>query len=79
MNPNHSGFPAIEEKDFLSGNRVMAALEKVGTQSLRTELRRDTRRFFDEFVNCSLSTVASGSVIRQGMSCFCSATVVVGG
>ena len=27
--PNHSRFPAIDERDFLSGTRVMAALDKV--------------------------------------------------
>ena len=33
--PNHSRFPTIDEKDFLSGSRVMAALDKVGSQYLR--------------------------------------------
>ena len=73
--PNHSRFPAIDEKNFLSGTRVMAALDKIGSQYLWTEFGRDTRRFPEEFVNCILSTVASRSVIRQGMSCFCPAIV----
>ena len=76
--PNHSRFPATDEKDFLSGTRVMAALEKVGSQYLRTEFRRDARRFLGESVKCVLSTVASRSLIGQGMSCFCPA-IVVGG
>ena len=29
--PNHSRFPAIDEKDFLAGTRVMAALNKVAS------------------------------------------------
>ena len=75
---NHSWFPAIDGKDFLSGTRVMAALDEVGSQYLRTEFRRDARRFLEEFVNCLLSTVASISLIRQGIFCFCPA-IVVGG
>ena len=35
--PNHSRFPAIDEKNFLAGTRVMAA---VGSQYLQTEFRR---------------------------------------
>ena len=76
--PNLSRFPAIDEKDFLSDTRVMAALEKVGSQCLRTEFRRDARRFLEESVNCVLSTVASRSVVGQGLSCFCP-VIVVGG
>ena len=76
--PNNSQFLAVDEKDFLFGSRVMAALDKVGSQYLRTEIRRDARRFLEEFVICLLSTVASRSVIGQGMSCFCPA-IVVGG
>ena len=49
--PNHSRFPAIGEQDFLAGTRVMAALDKVGSQYLRTEFRRDARRFLENFVN----------------------------
>ena len=74
--PNHSRFPAIDEKDFLAGTHVMAALDKVGSQYLRTVFRRDARRFIEEFVNCVLSTVASRSIIGQGLSCFCPAFVV---
>ena len=54
----------------------MAALDKVGSQCLQTEFRRDARRFLEEFVNCVLAIVASRSVIGQGMSCFCPAIVV---
>ena len=76
--PNHSLFPAIYEKDLLSGARVIAVLEKVGSQFLRTEFRRDARGFQEESVNCILSTYPSRSVIGRGMSCFCPA-IVVGG
>ena len=76
--PNHSQFPATDEKDFISGFRVMAALDKIGSQFLRTEFRRDARCFLEEFVKCILSTVASRSVIGQVMSCFRPA-IVVGG
>ena len=76
--PNHSRFPAIDDKDFLAGTRVMVALDKVGSQYLLSEFRRDARGFLEEFVNCVLSTVASRSVRGQGLSCFCPA-IVVGG
>ena len=56
--PNHSRSPAIDDKDFLAGTRVMAALEKVGSHYLQKEFFRDARRFPDDFVNCVLSTVA---------------------
>ena len=76
--PNHSRFPAVDDKNFLAGTRVMAALGKVGSHYLQTEFRRDARRFLEDFVNCVLSTVASLSVIGQGLSCFCPA-ILVGG
>ena len=68
----------MDEKDFLAGTRVMAALDKFGSQYLRTEFCRDARRFLEEFVNCVLSTVASMSVLGQGLSCFFPANVVGG-
>ena len=76
--PNQSRFPAIDEKDFLAGTRVITALGKVGSHYLQTEFRRDARHFLEDFVNCVLSTVASRSVLGQGLSCFCPA-IVVGG
>ena len=75
---NHSRFAPIDDKIFLEGTRVMAALGKVGSQYLQKEFRRDARRFLEDFLNCVLSTVASRSVIGQGLSCFCPA-IVVGG
>ena len=78
LTPNHSRFPAIEEKDFLSETRVMADLDKVRSEFSRTEFRRDARSFPEEFFNCLLSTAASRSVIGQGMSCFRPAIVVNG-
>ena len=76
--PNHSRFPAIDDKDFLVGSRVMAALGKGGIHYLQKEFRHDARRFLEDFVNCVLSTVAARSVIGQCLSCFCPA-IVVGG
>ena len=76
--PNQSRFPAIDEKDFLAKTRVMAALDNVGSQYLQKEFRRDARRFLEDFVNCVLSTVASRSVIGEGLSCFCPA-IAAGG
>ena len=76
--PNHSRFPAIDDKDFLVGTRVMAALGKVDSHSLQKEFRRDACRFPEDFVNCVLSTVAARSVIGQGLGCFCPAIVVDG-
>ena len=76
--PILSRFPAIDDKNFLVGTRVMAALGKVGSHYLQKEFRRDARRFLEDFVKCVLSTVAARSVIGQGSSCFCPA-IVVGG
>ena len=76
--PNHSRFPAIDDKDFLVGTRVMAALCKISSHYLQKEFRRDARRFLEDFVNCVLLTVGARSVIGQGLSCFCPA-IVVGG
>ena len=75
---NHSRFASIDDEHFLEGTRVMAALGKVGSQFLQKEFRRDARRFLEDFLSCVLSTVASRSVIGQGLSCFCPA-IVVGG
>ena len=76
--PNHSRFPAIDDKNFLEGSRVMAALGKAGSHYLQKEIRRDARRFLEDFGNCVLCTVAARSVIGQGLSCFCPA-ILVGG
>ena len=76
--PNLSRFPEIDEKDFLSGTRVIAASDNVRSQYPRKKFCPDTRRFFEKLENCVLSTVASRSVIGQGLSWFCLA-IVVGG
>ena len=75
---NQTRFAPIDDRHFLEGTRVMAALGKVSSQYLQKEFRRDARRFLEDFVNCVLSTVAARSVIGQGLSCFCPA-IVVGG
>ena len=54
----------------------MAALGKVGSHYLQTEFPHDAHRFLEDLFNCVLSTVASRSVIGQGLSCFCPASVV---
>ena len=56
----------------------MAALDKVGCQFLRTEFRRDARRFIEDFLKYLVSIVASRPVIGQGMSYFCPAFLVGG-
>ena len=56
----------------------MAALDKVGSQNQRTAFRRDARRLLEDIVSCVPSTVASRSVIGQGLSCFSPAIVVDG-
>ena len=76
--PNHSRFPAIDDKDFLVGTHVMAALDKVGSHHWQKEFRRDARRFLEDFVNCVLLSVAARSVIGQSLSCF-SPAIMVGG
>ena len=76
--PNHSRFAPIDDKNFLEGTRVMAALGKVGSQYLQKEVRRNARWFLEDFLSFVLSTVAARSVIGQGLSCFCPA-IVVGG
>ena len=78
VDPNHSRFPAIDDKNFLVGTRVMTALGKIGSHDLQKKFRLDARRFLENFVNCVLSTVAARSVIGHGLSCFCPA-IVVGG
>ena len=76
--PNRSRFPGIDDKNYLVGTRVMAALGKIGSHYLQKDFRRDARRFLEDLVNCILSTVAARSVIGQGLSCFCP-PIVVGG
>ena len=76
--PNQSRFAPNNDKHFLEGTRVIAALGKVGSHYLQKEFRRDARRFLEDFLNCVLSILASLSVIGQGLSCFCPA-IVVGG
>ena len=68
MVPNHSRFPAIDDKNFLVVTRVMVALGKVGSHYLQKKFRRDARCFLEDFVNRVLSTVAARSVIGQGLS-----------
>ena len=48
--PNHSRFAPIDDKNFLEGTRVMAALGKVGSHYLQREFRRDARRFLEDFL-----------------------------
>ena len=75
---NYSKFPPIADEEFLAGTRVLAALKKIGSSSLKREFQRDARRFLEEFPNAVLSTVAARSKIGQGLSCFCPA-IIIGG
>ena len=75
---NHSKIPAIEEENFLSGTRLVVALDKVWSYYLKSKFRRDTRCFHEKFFNCVLSTVVYRYLVGQGMSCFCPATVIGG-
>ena len=67
---NNSKSPAIADGEFLSGTRVLAALNKIGSSYLKKELQQDARRFLEEFITSVLSTVAAGSKIGQGLKCF---------
>ena len=80
MAPNHSKFAALDEDRFLASTRMLSALEKWKNPTfyLKKELRRDCSKFFEDFVNCVLSSVAARSVIGQGLSCFCP-PILVGG
>ena len=76
MLPNHSCFGAIAEEHFLEGTRLLASLEKINSSFLRKEFRRDCRRFLEDLVSTTLSTVAVRSPIGQGLSCFCPEIVI---
>ena len=76
MLPNQSCFEAIAEEHFLEGTRLLSSLEKVNSSFLRTEFRRDCRRFLEDLVSTILSTVATRSPIGQGLSCFCPEIVI---
>ena len=73
---NHSKFALIANKKFLSGTRVLAALNKFGSSYLKRVFRRDARTFLEDFTNSVLSTVAARSTIGQGLSCFCPGIII---
>ena len=76
MLPNHSCFGAIAEEHFLEGTHLLSSLEKINSNFLRKEFRRDCRRFLEDLVSTILSTVAAHSPIGQGLSCFCPEIVI---
>ena len=78
MLPNHSCFGAIAEENLLEGTRLLASLEKINSSFLREEFRKDCRRFLEDLVSTTLSTVAARSPIGQGLSCFCPEIVIRG-
>ena len=78
MLANHSKFHAMKEEDFLSGTRVIVAVNKIGSSYLKKELHREARQFLDEFTNSVLSTAAARSSVGQEMSCVCSAILIAG-
>ena len=71
MPANQSRFAAINNEVFLSGTRVLVALNKVGSYYLKKEFRREARQFLEEFTNSVLSTVDASSNIGLRLSCFC--------
>ena len=75
---NHSKIPPIADVEFLSGTRVLAALNEVESPYLKKEFQRDVRRFLEEFTTSVISTVAARSKFGQGLSCFCPA-IIIGG
>ena len=75
---DHSKFPAIADGEFLSGTRVLAAPNKIGSYFSKKEFQRYARRFLEEFFTPVLSTVAARSVTGQGLGCFCPA-IIIGG
>ena len=73
---NHSKFPPIADRDFLSTTRVLAALNKFETSYLKREFQRHARRFPEKFTNSVLSTAAAPSKNGQEYSCFCPANII---
>ena len=70
--------PPFGDGEFLSGTRVLAALNKIGSSYLKKEFQRNGRRFLGEFTNSVLSTVAARSKIGQGLSCSWPAIIIDG-
>ena len=50
---------------------MLSALEKVNSKFLRSEFRRDFRRFLEELLTTILPTVATPSPVGHKLSCFC--------
>ena len=69
---NYLFFASIAKEHILERTRLLAALEKVNSvYFLRTAFRKNCHHFFKEFESTILSTVATRSLIGQGLSCFC--------
>ena len=73
---NHSKSPPIANGEFLSGTRVLVALNKIGSSYSNKGIQRDALRFLEEFATSVLSTVAARSKFEQGLSCFCPAIII---
>ena len=78
MLPNHSRILPIEQREFVAGNRVVAALEKVSSVYLQNEFRKYARNFLQKLTSPVLSTVALRSDVWQGLSFFFPG-IVIGG
>ena len=78
MLPNQFWLGAIAEEHFLEGTHLLSSLKNINSRVLCKEFRRDCRRSLEGFVSTILSTVAAGSPIGQGLSCFCP-EIVIGG
>ena len=66
----HSPLP-IEEKRFPQGTRLLTALERMSSYHWKFEFRKNCRQFLEDLVRNVLSTVATRSLIGQGLICFC--------
>ena len=69
-------FSPISDGEFLSGTRVLAALNKIRKSYLKQEFQRDAHRLLEEFTNSVYSTVAARSTTGQGLTCFCPAIII---
>ena len=76
MLANHSKFPPIADGKFLSGTRVLVALNKIGSSYLKKEFQRNAHRLLEEFTTSVLSTVAARSKVGQGLNCLCPAIFI---
>ena len=66
----HSCFGAVEEEPFLEGMLLFAALEKLESYFLTSEIRKDCCPNLEEFFSTKPSIVAARPLAGQRFSCF---------